>query len=274
MPNIHLESFLLSDTLRHITPLKMLSLYRAHARVISLNVANETGYVLVIPRAVSQYDTAKYPSASRVVFPALNADPSVSLLEAAARVIVDATCDEPFVLKTIDAALVTTLRNALGDSGAMRYARALCSLMPREDFVASYGLQEVEISSHISADAQLLLNAHDTYSASELQTMFATGDARCWVRYATPTAGTREAVAVALTFPNTPKVHEMGSLYVQPHARRAGHAQALVHAAAVDLRERDLPMRYVVDAENAASIALAERCGLRETMRLEHWLVA
>jgi ribosomal protein S18 acetylase RimI-like enzyme len=273
MSSSHLDSFLLSDTLRHITPLKVLSLYRAHTRVISLNVANETGYVLVMPRVVSQYDTAKYPSAVHVVFPALNANPSATLLKATARVIVNATCDEPFVLKTIDAALVTTLRDTLEDSRVMQYERALCSLMPRDDFVTSHRLQDVEISSHISVDAKPLLNTHDTYSASELQTMFATNDARCWVRYATSSVGTREAVAVALTFPNTPKVHEIGSLYVQPHARRAGHAQALVHAAATDLHKRNLPMRYVVDAENTASIALAVRCGLREAMRLEHWLV-
>ena len=109
------------------------------------------------------------------------------------------------------------------------------------------------------------------YSAGELDTMFADGSARCLLRFDGDEAD-RHPLAIALSFPNTPTLHEIGSLYVAPLARRAGHASVLVHAALADVARRDLAARYVVDATNARSIELATRCGLREVMRLEHWL--
>ena len=105
--------------------------------------------------------------------------------------------------------------------------------------------------------------------------MFADGSARCLLRFdGDGDEADRHPVAIALSFPNTPTLHEIGSLYVAPHARRAGHASALVHAALADIALRDLAARYVVDATNAPSIELAKRCGLREVMRVEHWLSA
>ena len=103
--------------------------------------------------------------------------------------------------------------------------------------------------------------------------MFADGSARCLLRFDGDEAD-RHPVAIALSFPNTPTLHEIGSLYIAPQARRAGHASVLVHAALADIASRDLATRYVVDATNAPSIELATRCGLREVMRLEHWLSA
>ena len=97
--------------------------------------------------------------------------------------------------------------------------------------------------------------------------MFADGSARCLLRLVGDTP-----VTIALSFPNTQTLHEIGSLYVSPPARRTGHADALVRAALVDNASRSMRVRYVVDATNVPSITLAKRCGLREVMRLEHWL--
>lgn len=269
-----LQAFLIGGELRHITPLKILSLYRDQIRISMANFGNEVGYVLTMPRAASQYDSAKYPSALHTVLTATNTNASSDLMGVVAQTILNVTRDEPFVVKTIDASLIAALREAAGGARAMHYERALCTFVPHADAKVVCGLCEtnpdaiIENTTYISAAAEPLLAMHDVYSASELATMFAAGDARCWM-----CSVDGAAVATALTFPNTPTLHEIGSLYVLPDARRAGHAQALVRAALDDLGARNLPLRYVVDAENAASIALAARCGLRETMRLEHWLV-
>jgi ribosomal protein S18 acetylase RimI-like enzyme len=269
-----LQAFLIADELRHITPLKMQSLYRDQIRISMANFGNEMGYVLTMPRAASQYDSVKYPSALHTVLTATNTNASSDLMGVVAQTILNVTRDAPFVVKTIDASLIAALREAAGGARAMHYERALCTFVPNADAKVVRGLCEtnqyviIENTTHISDAAQPLLAAHGVYSASELATMFSAGDARCWVCIVDG-----KAVATALTFPNAPTLHEIGSLYVRPNARRAGHAQSLLRAALDDLRERRLPVRYVVDAENVASIALAERCGLRETMRLEHWLV-
>ena len=63
----NLETFLHQDELRHISPLKMLGLYREHFRVVPISAGDELAYLMLSPRAASQWDTANYPSASLVI---------------------------------------------------------------------------------------------------------------------------------------------------------------------------------------------------------------
>ena len=267
-----LTQFLNEDELHHITPLKLLGLYRERVRVVLVSEGVEQAFLLLLPRAASQYDTAKYPSASLVVFPALSASPSAAMIAACVRAIIDSAGAETFVVKTCELLLIAALRMALP---ALSYQRALLTFSPTaEDGAESAGSaskSSVRIMTHIPPEALSLLAAHNNYSASELDTMFADGSARCLLRFDGDEAD-RRPVAIALAFPNTPTLHEIGSLYVAPHARRAGHASALVRAALADIASRNCSVRYVVDATNAPSIELATRCGLREVMRLEHWL--
>ena len=271
-----LTQFLNEDELRHITPLKLLGLYRERIRVVLVYAGVEQAFLLLLPRAASQYDTAKYPSASLVVFPALSASPSAAMIAACVRAIIDSAGAETFVVKSCEPELIAALRTTLP---ALSYQRALLTFTPNADdgavSVGSVLKSSVRITTHIPLQALSLLAAHDNYSASELDTMFADGSARCLLRFdGDGDKADRHPVTIALSFPNTPTLHEIGSLYVAPHARRVGHASVLVHAAVADIASRDLAVRYVVDATNAPSIELATRCGLREVMRLEHWLSA
>ena len=267
------ESFLAQNELRHITPLKMLGLYREHMRVVPVDTGAEQAFLMLSPRAASQWDTAKYPSASLVVFPVLSASPSAAMIESCVRSILENVGSERFVVKSCEPELISALRVALP---ALNYQRALLTFTPCGE--GGVGLANaacvnsaVQVTAHIPPEALALLAAHDVYSASELETMFADGSARCLLSFDGDEADLHP-IAIALTFPNTPTLHEIGSLYVTPYARRAGRANALVCTALANIASRNLAMRYVVDATNAPSIALAKRCGLREVMRLEHWL--
>jgi GNAT superfamily N-acetyltransferase len=265
-----LTQFLNEDELRHIPPLKMLGLYREHMRVLPVAVGVERAFVMLAPRAASQWDSAHYPSATQVLYPVLPAMRSQALLDACAQAVVQSVGSESFVVKSCEQLLIEALRQA---SPELSYQRALLTFTPADDSDAhpqrGASRTHIRISSMIPPAAAPLLAAHGVYSASELETMFADGTSRCLLGL-----DGEKAVAVALTFPNTSNLHEIGSLYVAPHARRAGHAGALVRAALTDIASRQLAVRYVVDATNTPSIALATRCGLREVMRLEHWLSA
>jgi ribosomal protein S18 acetylase RimI-like enzyme len=271
---ISLESFLHQNELHHITPIKVLGLFGSQLRSIPLGVAGETAHLLWSMREVSQYDSAKYPTADVVFYPAFNIAPPMAMLVVCARTILDEARGRTFVVKTIEARLLDALRVA-APAARFNYERALCTFtvagdaavqLPATD--STRQAHQIRATTTITDEAQPLLDAHNVYSASELRTMFAQGDGRCFVSF-----DGGSAVAVALSFPNSPSLYEIGSLYVSPDARRAGHASALVLTALADLAARGLAVRYVVDATNAPSIALAERCGLREVMRLEHWLV-
>ena len=178
---------------------------------------------------------------------------------------------DSFVVKTRERELIAALRLA---TPTLTYQRALCTFVPsveaERQFVSPDNLASTtRMTDHIPPEAHALLAAHDVYSKRELETMFADGSARCLLRLVGDTP-----VAIALSFPNTQTLHEIGSLYVSPPARRAGHAGTLVRTALADTARRGLNVRYVVDATNAPSIDLAKCCGLREVMRLEHWLTA
>ena len=271
---VEFEAFLAADELRHITPLKMLALFRDRMRIVPICAGDERAFLLVMPRSTSQWDTANYPDATLVIFPVLAAEPSNVMLAASVKAILFGTAADSFVVKTCERKLIAALRLA---TPTLTYQRALCTFVPstfvpgveaERQFVSPDNLAPTtRMTDHIPPEAHALLAAHDVYSKRELETMFADGAARCLLRLVGDTP-----VAIALSFPNTQTLHEIGSLYVSPSARRRGHADALVRAALVDSASRNLRVRYVVDATNDPSIRLAKRCGLREVMRLEHWL--
>jgi ribosomal protein S18 acetylase RimI-like enzyme len=270
--------FLRNDELRHITPLKMFTLFGEALHVVPVRSTTKQGYVFIMPRAASQWDSEKYPSAMYSIYVALPVDADAELIAASASTVLRESAGQPFVIKTIEPKLIDALQNTNDARLPLRYQLALLTLTPTERHATLARRDIIENDStsngarsvcydHIPHDAQTLLDAHDVYSASEMQTMFADASARCWLRYVGDAP-----VAIALTFANSTTLHEIGSLYVRADARRAGHAEALVRAALHDLENRALKIRYVVDAENAASIALATRCGLQEALRSEHWL--
>lgn len=275
--NEHLVERLRRDPLRHITPLKMYALYGAAMRVLPVDGSpganHSEALVLVSPRSVSQYDEANYGDVEWVVMPALPAHPTRDLVATCAEQILAATGRSSFVVKTVEVALVDALRERLGSKRAPQYRRALCTFgWPGGRFCGSPDASVVTTST-LQDEALPLLRAHGVYSMGELQTLFADGSARCHLKFAVSADGSKDAVSVLLTFPNAPAIHEIGSLHVRPDARRAGHARALLVSALTDLQVRELTVRYVVDATNAPSIALAEAVGLREQFRLAHWVV-
>ena len=266
------------DPLRQITPLKMYALYGAAIRLLPLSAADGTanagGALLVSPRSISQYDEANYRDVEWVVMPALPATADDAAIEACVTTILNATGGAPFVLKTIDTAIVSALQRRRQQPPS--YRRALCTFgLPDARFHAgNLSDQSLRIAAHIPDAAWPLLRAHGVYSDAELSTLFADGRARCHVRFDAGHTPGADAVGVLLTFPNTAAIHEIGSLHVNAGARRAGHARALLGSALADLQSRRLAVRYVVDATNTPSIGLAEGVGLQEQLRLEHWVFA
>ncbi|MGL4231378.1 MAG: GNAT family N-acetyltransferase [Casimicrobium sp.] len=274
-----LFEFLEADELRHITPSRMLTMYGDALTAFPIDAVDERGFVFVMPRAVSQWATLKYPNAIHCVYVALPPVASEALIDSATDCVLRETHDEPFAIITLEHRLIERLQKRGDARMPMRYALALLTFTPHvvmndaDDIDCESRVLDARVrnacTSLVADDALPLLRAHNVYSDRELHTMFDDGSARCWLRYVND-----EAVAVLLTFANSKTLHEIGSLYVLPSARRAGHAQALVRAALRHIASRGLKVRYVVDATNDASIALAQQSGLREALRSAHWQTA
>jgi ribosomal protein S18 acetylase RimI-like enzyme len=266
-----LRAFLKTDELRYVTPLKMLGLFGDALAAHRVSFLDAHGYILTMPRALSQWASSKYPDAERAVFTALPAIASDELIEGAVRCVLRITEQKSFVVNTVDTSLIARLQRANDDRLPLSMRLALLTFTPTNELShtsdAAINDQSMRCFAHIPPDARSLLKTQNSYSESELATIFTDGTARCWLRYVD-----ESPVAVLITMTNSPSLHEIGSLHVRADARRAGHAQMLVRAALADLRKRGLKARYVVEANNTASIALAEQSGLRLTFRAEHWV--
>ncbi len=271
-----LLAFLESDPLRHITPLKILLMFGERVRVTRVEHDAESAFILMMRREESHWDSAHYPEATHVVYSAIGAAPSDAMIRKLASRIVLETGSEAFVLKTIEPRLIDALKSTSDARMPMSYRLALLTFVPNADPSnrASDAQNVSKLTQNVSytsvpPEARELLSAHNGFSADELNTVFADGTARCWLRFVNDSP-----VALLLSFANSKSLHEIGSLHVSPHARRAGHARALVDAALADLRARELAARYLVDATNDASVALARGAGLNLTYRAEHWVTA
>jgi ribosomal protein S18 acetylase RimI-like enzyme len=247
------------DPLRHITPLKMLGMYGARAECESFGNA----HVLWMPGNTAQYDADNYPSAAWVVYPALAPDASAGDIDAAANRTLALANHQTICVKVSDERFIHALRAR----ASVKRARALCTFL-LDDATQTHSEPHVSSSAQMTSPVSALSRVHGVYSEGELAAFFSSGESRGhWIEV------DGEPVAVALTFPTTQAIHEIGGLHVLPHARRRGHAAALLRHAAHDLRSRGKTVRYVVDENNEPSIALANGCGLKEAFRLQHFLL-
>lgn len=84
----------------------------------------------------------------------------------------------------------------------------------------------------------------------------------------------REVACVVRAWPIHGDIWEVGGLFTAPDSRGRGWATRVVRMAVTHLGDRGLRTRYVVREDNAASLAVARRVGLREYSRLEYWIPA
>ena len=152
-----LTQFLNEDELHHITPLKMLGLYREHIWVVFVSAGTEQAFLMLSPRAASQWDTAKYPSASLVIFPVLSASPSAAMIDACVAAILENAGAEAFVVKSCELLLIAALRAASPD---LSYQRALLTFThdgeDGAESVASVLKSTVRITTHIPPEGKSL----------------------------------------------------------------------------------------------------------------------
>ena len=78
--------------------------------------------------------------------------------------------------------------------------------------------------------------------------------------------------SICLAFESYGRIWEIGGVYTLESLRGRGLAQTAVRTALARLGELGFTPRYDVNAENAASVALAQRLGLDRFMTLTHHL--
>jgi ribosomal protein S18 acetylase RimI-like enzyme len=249
--------YLSQEAMRHITPIKLFSLYADQTTCAWFG----KNLIATVAARESQYDRLTYPHATLVAYPALTADASDSEIRACAEYIASLTATEYVILKTLDERLIAEITRRT----TCKPQRALATFLRTDIPISIPTFAKVHVEPELPRNAQTLVQAHGVYSEDEIKKLFEDGEGRCfWIESAS------NALAVALSYPTTKTIHEVGNVYVTHEARRQGYARAIVCAAIENLASRGKTARYVVDTKNTASIALATQCGLAEKFRLQH----
>jgi GNAT superfamily N-acetyltransferase len=247
-------SCLRRDILRHIVTLKML---RAYGESMELRFVMEDGgwaLLSLLPVRVSDFDRQAYPDAQLVVLVDGSSDALKEGLLAGlppGRLVVKA-CDAP-------------TRRFASESLGGTLVRSYLSYTPPPGAPAAPEPAGVEESRSLDPEVGRLLSMNG-YTAPELERCFTAGARSFAVR-----DGARR-VAAGFIFPNFDTVWEIGGLYTEPGHRRKGYARRIVAAALHRLQAERLLPRYQVRSDNLESVRLAESCGLREFLRMDHFM--
>jgi GNAT superfamily N-acetyltransferase len=242
------------DVLRHIVTLKML---RLHGEAMELRFNEDGGgwaLLSLLPVRVSDFDRQAYAGEEYVVLvDGTSGSAKEALLEALPRArLVIKTYDEAVGRFASDRLRATRVRSFVSFTAA---GAAPPLAVPAG--VSESGILVPEIARMLSTNG---------YLAAELAGHFAAG-AR-W--FAVQEAGRN--VSAGFVFQNYDDVWEVGGLFTEPGWRRRGLARRIVTAALGHLAGRRLVPRYQVRSDNVESLRLAESAGLREFLRVDHYL--
>jgi ribosomal protein S18 acetylase RimI-like enzyme len=248
-------SLLRRDPLRHVVTLKtMATLGEA---VESRFLRGDAGWALLslLPAELSEFDRNTYPEARLVAL--VDGDSPEAVRALLARL-----PSECLVVKTHDPGVGGQLIRDMGARAGLSFVSFTTapgeSLGPTPAAVIDSGA--------LTPEAERLFRGNG-YGHEELERFFAHG-AR-WFGLEREGA----VVSACMVRPNYEVVWEVGALSTDPRWRRQGLARQVVTAAIGHLLRRALTPRYQVRSNNSASIGLATSLGLREFLRMEHFVL-
>jgi GNAT superfamily N-acetyltransferase len=250
-------AWLESDPLRHVVTLKMLASFGEQMELRLREGDDGWALAALLPTSAFEYDARHYADVPLAVL--LNGS------SAALQLALLAELRGGFVLK---------LSGDIGDDAVRRFVRERLGALPVRSFTsftAAPGLV-LDVSNAVVGSALLDAPARELfrqtiYDESELGRYFADGAHWFGLRQ-----GSR-LVSGCFVFRNFGAVWEVAGVFTEPAQRRHGLAAEAVRAAVTHLLARGLRPRYQVESSNQPSVALAQRLGLSEFIRVEHFVV-
>jgi GNAT superfamily N-acetyltransferase len=242
------------DTLKHLSTLKYLSIYRDHADIKLVEDSGDWAILTMFPTSILSYDTATYPKARKAIF-------------------LNGTSDR---LKYELLSLLTP------DNYMLRLNENLDLSIYRDRFDISTGNTFISYTCtklrSISEKATILPNATLTPEAINLfgRNGYTTDDLSRYFANGAQWFGLTENGRLASTcfvFQNYEKIWEIAGVRTLKEYRRHGYARIIVHSALKYLLERGLIPRYEAEQDNLNSIRLARQLKMKEFLTIRHYLL-
>jgi GNAT superfamily N-acetyltransferase len=255
IPHISVQSVvddLARDPLRNIVLLRHLLAYPEHSRIHRVSDATGAATLVVLDASVSPCDRQAYPHAAvAALISSDHPDLTAQLMRHLPRGV-------GIVFKlSRDADLA-----AVESQFAVKRRTAVVSFTSAGPFEQSPDVQMTTAPS----DATFRLFASQGHDRAWLEPPLRNGTA-----FACVLERGGDALSACFAFENYGPVWEVGGVITAPSHRGRGLGAQIVCTVLAELTGRGLTPRYQVDADNAASIALARSVGLAPFLTIAHY---
>ena len=253
-PDIKAIEYLNRDPLRNLATLKHLLLYKDS---VEISIAEDTfdwALLVRLPTELLSYDSATYPDAKQAIFINGSSDPLKQVL-------LSKLSHNDYILRTNERLDLSILKNRFDITQGNSYVSYSCSS------ISSNSPPETIQESYVLTDEAEALISRNGYTRQELHKYFKNGSV--WFGY----IESGEIKSICFVYQNHDNIWEIAGVHTVEADRKKGFARLVVLAAVRYLLENGLIPRYEVDINNTTSINLAESLGMKQFLRIDHFLL-
>jgi hypothetical protein len=243
-----------SDIPKHLVTLKYLTLYKKNAGVEIAGDGKRWAVLSFFPTSILSFDREAYPRAKVASFVNGNDDTlKIQLLHNLPK--------NSYVLRLNAPLDLSGLEQRFKTSRGFTYLSYTSNILP-----AMSQLVTVPARSDLTPEAIALFKQND-YSKEELKGYFSHG-AR-WFGYTVDD----EIKSWCFVYHDYANFREIGGVRTIEMERQKGYGRIVVYSALKYLLDNGLVPRYCTEEKNFNSIRLAGNLGMKQFLRIEHFLI-
>lgn len=250
--------YLKTDTVKNLATLKYLLLFKNNLEISLIEDAFDWALLIAIPIELLWYDSANYPEAKQTVF--VNGTSDELKYE-----LLDKLKENNYVIRTNKPLDFSPLKNRYQITYGNSYVSYTCN--SGYAAIKASNLKDNVQRHHILTDEAIALITNNGYTEKSLREFF--GNDSVWFGYIS------EGIikSICFVYQNYEDIWEIAGVHTIESERNKGYGRAVVTSAIEYLLEKGLTPRYGVNIKNAASINLAESLGMKQFLRIDHFLL-
>lgn len=247
--------YLKTDSFKHLSTLKYLTLYRDKLTMSLLEERNNWAILVTIPTEILSYDTATYPYANKAIF--INGTSEQLIYR-----LLDTLPENNYILRLNEDMNLLDLKNRFKIKNGNSFVSYSCSTF--EDYAAN----SIVLSSTHITDETVNIIMNNGYSEKEIKKYFDSGSVWFGVKI------NDKIQSVCFIYQNYNNIWEIAGVHTLETERNKGYARIVVTSAIAYLLKNNLVPRYEADARNTNSIKLAQSLKMKEFLRINHFLLS
>ncbi len=250
--------YLKTDTIKNLATLKYLQFFKDNVEISLMEDPFDWALLIAIPIELLWYDSVNYPDANQTVFINGTSDELMYSLLGKLK-------ENNYVIRTNKPIDFSPLKNRYQISHGSSYVSYTCNSV--NNAVQKSNLSDNVQQHHILTDEAIKLITNNGYTEESLRKYF--GNESVWFGYIC------EGIikSICFVYQNYEAIWEIAGVHTIESDRNKGYGRAVVTSAIEYLLHKGLTPRYGVNINNTASINLAESLGMKQFLRIDHFLL-